>query len=781
MDASNFVRSKDTWHFLDAIGQVTEAHATEIVNALTAGDTTLANTLLRQYAGESKGWWDYHALNDLLRDALPTDAYNWLRTQIGLTEIGAGTVTNTAKQATLSADDIAKLADAASDSGVMDEATAAVYKSLMDMQGASATKVEELANILKNSPEISAKIGVKNTPMKHLVDLTEKHYDLIKDQLGQTKANSWFKNNAEIARKALDSADPAKMSDIPHAAQEYAASYADVATDMGGNTADDIVKATADLVTQPTSNWQTTAKQTVKNTSNKFWNYFNSLSDAGQERVVHGMIAGALVFAAVVLYKIYTNAGPQSLNHGLFTSKMESMYWPCFHACEDNRANDLDAAIKLYESVINECAESLYEYKTVLESDGTYEEFSITLQIHRFNLSRMKSCLESLQPCGNIHCTSNEDFFYVDLDGQPAGFSYANREILLTAVKTGSHTVKIHKHGYIPESCSKSINVTEGDTKEFDCYMTEVGVCSPVTDVKIYIDPLSPVEDQTVSFNGSASSDDPITLWEWDFGDGFTATGQAVTHPYSSKGIYTIELKVTNDCEETATTTRNVTVSEEEPPVESTTLMIERMIDKAGVDIPRYWEVEVWVDGKYTKCQGPQTLTFGTNEFCDCESPYNFVPCELGTHTITLKKDGYNDLSISVYLEKDTPKTWESPVMEVALGILTLRSNQTGFDGYVDGVHVGNSGTDTRLVVFDVEHGVHTVKISKGVGYMPEYCETSLTMVWRADFRCDMQPVTTRNIDLVLPEGAILWVDGQLIETTVVSRLSAIFRNLRQK
>jgi hypothetical protein len=156
MDATNKISSKDTWYFLDAIGQVTEAHATEIVNALTAGDTTLANTLLRKYAGESKGWWDYHALNDMLQNALPTDAYNWLRTQIGLTEIGAGTVTNTAKQATLSADDIAKLADAAKDSGVMDEAVSAVYKSLVDMSGASATEIDELANIIKNSPEISA-------------------------------------------------------------------------------------------------------------------------------------------------------------------------------------------------------------------------------------------------------------------------------------------------------------------------------------------------------------------------------------------------------------------------------------------------------------------------------------------------------------------------------------------------------------------------------------------------------------------------------------------------
>lgn len=700
MDSAGMISSKDTWYFLDAIGQVTEDHATEIVNALTAGDTTLANTLLRRYAGESKGWWDYHTLNDMLRDALPADAYNWLRTQIGLTEIGAGTVTNTAKQATLSADDLAKLADAAKDSGVMDEAVSAVYKSLVDMSGASATKVEELANILKNSPEISAKIGAKNTPMKHFVDLTEKHHDLIKNQLGQTKANSWFKNNAEIARKALGSADPAKMADIPHAAQEYAASYVDVATDMGGNIADDIVKATDDLVAQPTSNWRTTAKQTVKNTSNKFWNYFNSLSDVGQERVVHGMVAGTLVFSAVVLYKIYTDAGPQSLNHNLFTSKMESLYWPCFHACEDERADDLDATIKLYESVINECAESLYDYKDVLEADGTYEEFSRTLQIHQFNLSRLKSCLERLQPRGNIHCTSNEDFFYVDLDSQPAGFSYANREVLLRAVKVGSHTVKIHKHGYTPE-CTESVNVTEGTVKTVDCQMAETGACSPITAVSIYIDPLSPVEDQTVSFNGSAKSNDPITSWEWDFDDDFTATGQAVTHTYRSAGIYTVVLKVTNACGNSEFTTRNVTVSEEAPPIESTTLQIETPIGTDGNEIPRYWDIEIWVDGKDTACNPPKTLTFGTNVFCDCTSPWNLVPCELGQHTITLKKYGYDDKSISVYLRKDELHKWHSPVMVKSVAPPTQHtisfSVPVGSAVYIDGKPLTGTTTVGRL------------------------------------------------------------------------------------
>jgi hypothetical protein len=241
--------------------------------------------------------------------------------------------------------------------------------------------------------------------------------------------------------------------------------------------------------------------------------------------------------------------------------------------------------------------------------------------------------------------------------------------------------------------------------------MTETGVCSPVTAVSIYIDPLSPVKDQTVSFNGSAKSNDPITSWEWKFGDGFTATGQAVAHPYGSAGIYKVELKVTNDCGEYATTTRNVTVSEEEPPTESTTLQIQTPIGEDGNEIPRYWEIEIWVDGKDTACNTPKTLTFGTDVFCDCTSPWNLVPCELGQHTITLKKYGYDAKSISVYLRKDEPKTWSSPVMV------------------------------------------------KSVALPPE-----------------------RTIDIIVPVGSALYVDGKSITgTTTVGRLSTIFNDLRKR
>jgi YVTN family beta-propeller protein len=51
------------------------------------------------------------------------------------------------------------------------------------------------------------------------------------------------------------------------------------------------------------------------------------------------------------------------------------------------------------------------------------------------------------------------------------------------------------------------------------------------------------------AFSGAASSDPDGTIasWSWEFGDGGTATGVSPTHTYSSPGIYTVKLSVTDE------------------------------------------------------------------------------------------------------------------------------------------------------------------------------------------------------------------------------------------
>jgi PKD repeat protein len=61
--------------------------------------------------------------------------------------------------------------------------------------------------------------------------------------------------------------------------------------------------------------------------------------------------------------------------------------------------------------------------------------------------------------------------------------------------------------------------------------------------------PTAPATGQTVSFDGSASSDtggSGITAWNWNFGDGGSASGPTATHSYASPGPETATLTVTD-------------------------------------------------------------------------------------------------------------------------------------------------------------------------------------------------------------------------------------------
>lgn len=68
----------------------------------------------------------------------------------------------------------------------------------------------------------------------------------------------------------------------------------------------------------------------------------------------------------------------------------------------------------------------------------------------------------------------------------------------------------------------------------------------------------------SVSFDASGSTHpDPnrtITSYQWDFGDGNTATGETVNHAYSETGEFTVELTVQDDLGNTDTATKTVTV-----------------------------------------------------------------------------------------------------------------------------------------------------------------------------------------------------------------------------
>ena len=75
-------------------------------------------------------------------------------------------------------------------------------------------------------------------------------------------------------------------------------------------------------------------------------------------------------------------------------------------------------------------------------------------------------------------------------------------------------------------------------------------------------DTIAPDVGEEVTFDASESSDPDgsIASYEWDFGDGNSATGEVVTHTYESEENVTVELTVTDDEGATASTTSSIFV-----------------------------------------------------------------------------------------------------------------------------------------------------------------------------------------------------------------------------
>lgn len=75
--------------------------------------------------------------------------------------------------------------------------------------------------------------------------------------------------------------------------------------------------------------------------------------------------------------------------------------------------------------------------------------------------------------------------------------------------------------------------------------------------------PAAPAPGQNIFFNASetrAAAGRAIVEYFWDFGDGTTAFGSAVSHTYAAEGDYVVILKVTDDAGSFQTATQTVTV-----------------------------------------------------------------------------------------------------------------------------------------------------------------------------------------------------------------------------
>lgn len=67
----------------------------------------------------------------------------------------------------------------------------------------------------------------------------------------------------------------------------------------------------------------------------------------------------------------------------------------------------------------------------------------------------------------------------------------------------------------------------------------------------------------TINFSDTSRSDQEITTWLWEFGDGTTSTSENPSHTYAEDGIYQVRLTVTNEVGAEDSTIQNVLVTSE--------------------------------------------------------------------------------------------------------------------------------------------------------------------------------------------------------------------------
>jgi PKD repeat protein len=118
-----------------------------------------------------------------------------------------------------------------------------------------------------------------------------------------------------------------------------------------------------------------------------------------------------------------------------------------------------------------------------------------------------------------------------------------------------------------------SLTITDSNGKtSTTTRLVNVGTTTIAPTAEFTISNSNPNVGQSVTFTDvSTDSSGTINQWSWSFGDGTTSTVQNPTHSYTTQGIKTVTLTVTDSLSHTSTATHTIDVNDYAPPLASFT------------------------------------------------------------------------------------------------------------------------------------------------------------------------------------------------------------------
>ncbi len=108
---------------------------------------------------------------------------------------------------------------------------------------------------------------------------------------------------------------------------------------------------------------------------------------------------------------------------------------------------------------------------------------------------------------------------------------------------TGSYTIKVSAQDHLSASFPDTVVVSTQPVSLNPRLTPCVFVSSAAASALPHIVSIA----ETVNFSASAAGEAPLEF-TWDFGDGQTASGQAISHAFATQGAYPVELTVSNLC-----------------------------------------------------------------------------------------------------------------------------------------------------------------------------------------------------------------------------------------